>query len=495
MAEKKRNSLIAKNFVLYGIGGILSQAAGLITLPLMVHNLTSAEYGAIEVITAATGYFSLLIGFNTLSGLYRYFYEVEEDQTEQKKLVSTAVWFVFLCGLIVAGISVLLSPLFSQNLFGSDAYTDFIQLAFLALIPVAIYNYSMGLLRIQNKALLYNIISLIVSFFYMGSIILLVGVWKIGIPGYYYSQIIANCVGAGIALYLVRDLLVPRFSTYWFKILAKYSFPLVPGSLLAWSLSANNRLFLNASADQVQVAYYAVANKAAVIITLATQAFCNAWEPMMYELLKQEEKIRKKLPPILSLYTFGSLSLSILIMTVAREIFLILAPPEYLAGIGLLGIIQLRWIFTMGVFVIDPGTAKTGKTYWVTIILAIAVVINLFANSVLTPRLGLYGAVLSELIGYAAAMLGRWMISDKLFPIQWNYRYFIFAILLYGIFASAQTWIVMSDLSASLSFLLRLLLGTLFIGLVWWRLDAESKKVVTQMGNDFLRKLKRKSAH
>ena len=89
---------------------------------------------------------------------------------------------------------------------------------------------------------------------------------------------------------------------------------------------------------------------------------------------------------------------------------------EYLAGIGLLGIMQLRWIFTMGVYVIDPGTAKSGKTYWVSVMLGLAVLVNLGANAVLTPRLGLYGAVISELLGYVTAMCGRWIVSDRLFP-------------------------------------------------------------------------------
>ena len=252
--QKKKGSFIARNVVLYGVGGVLSQTAGLITLPLMVRKLTSAEYGAIDVITAATGYFALLIGLNTLSGLYRFFYESDDDAQEQKKLVSTAIIFVFLCSAAVAVISFLLSPSFSLRLFNSLAYTEFIQLAFLALIPVAIYNYTMGLLRIQNKALAFNIISLIVSAFYMGSIILFVGILEIGIKGYYYSQIIANFVGSAIALWLSRRLLIAEFSMFWFKKLARYSFPLVPGSLFAWSLSANNRLILNATTDQIQVA-------------------------------------------------------------------------------------------------------------------------------------------------------------------------------------------------------------------------------------------------
>ncbi len=479
MEENKKETTVVKNMLLYGLGGAMSQAAGLITLPLMTRVLSSHEYGAIEVITAATGYFSLLIGLNTMSGLYRFFYAADEKKHDRKSLVSTTFLFVFLTGLIIALMSIFLSPVFARNLFNDLSYSGIIRLAFSALIPVSIYTYSLCLLRIQNKAVVYIITAMIVSVVYMGCVILFIAVLHSGIAGYYYSQIIANMIGACIALFLSRQYLALQFSSYWFKKLAKYSFPLVPGTLFGWSLSANNRIFLNASTSQVEVAYYGLANKATVIITLATQAFCNAWEPTMYSLLDKTEKIRKTLPSMLSLYTFGALAICTAIMTIARELFLFLAPPEYLAGIGLLSIMQLRWIFTMGVYVIDPGTAKSGRTYWVSIMLGIAVLVNLGSNLLLTSKFGLYGAVISELLGYVVAMSGRWFISNRFFPIQWHYRYFLSLLVCYGITAWLQTRIIFGNYPWVWSFLLRLLLTLIFLVFAWFTLDRESKNIIT----------------
>ncbi len=486
-------SSVARNVIIYGIGGVLSQAAGLITLPLMTRCLTSLEYGSIEVIAALTGYFNLLIGLNMMTGLYRFFYETDEASGERRIMVSTTFLFFGFCGLMVMLCSFLFGGQFSQSLFGDADHVSLIQLAFAALIPVAIYTYSLCLLRFENKALPYIIIALTVSMIYMGCIILFVAVRKVGISGYYYAQIISNTIGALLALFISRDLLTWRFSWHWFKKLARYSFPLVPGSLFAWSLSANNRMFLNAAATPVQVAYYGLANKAAIVITLATQAFCNAWEPTMYSLLNNEEKIKRTLPRMLSLYIFGTLSICTLVMTFAREIFLFLAPAEYLAGIGLLGIMQLRWIFTMGVYVIDPGTAKSGKTYWVSIMLGLAVAVNLVCNSILTPRLGLYGAVISELLGYVTAMCGRWIVSDRLFPIQWNLRYFLFMIAVYAVAACFQTEIILGSQPWAVSFILRLLLAAAVILLGWFALDKGSRADLIDITHSALRKIRKRA--
>ncbi len=477
-AKTRQESSVARNVIIYGIGGVLSQAAGLITLPLMTRRLTSLEYGSIEVITSLTGYFNLLIGLNTMTGLYRFFFRAEEGSDDRKEMVSTTFLFVGLCGIAVILISLLFGGMFSQRLFHDSDHIDIIRLAFAALVPVAAYTYSLNLLRLQNKAMPYIIIALTVSAIYMGCIVFFLAVMKVGMAGYYYSQIISNTIGTVIALFISRNLLTPHFSVKWFKKLARYSFPLVPGTLFGWSLSANNRMFLNASATPVQVAYYGLANKATIIITLATQAFCNAWEPTMYSLLNQEEKIRRTLPSMLSLFTYGALSICTLVMTIAREIFLFLAPPEYLAGIGLLGIMQLRWLFTMGVYVIDPGTAKTGRTWWVSVMLGLAVAVNLASNAVLTPRLGLYGAVISELLGYVTAMCGRWIVSDRLFPISWDHRCFILLIVLYGAAAFGQTGIILSDMSWALSFPLRLLMAAAVIGAGWFLIGRDAREIV-----------------
>lgn len=488
----KRESSVARNVIIYGIGGVLSQAAGLITLPLMTRFLSSLEYGSIEVITSLTGYFNLLIGLNMMTGLYRFFFEAE-DAEDRKKMVSTTFLFVGLCGALVILTSLLFGEMFSQRLFHDSDHISLIRLAFTALVPVAVYTYSLNLLRLQNKALPYIIIALTVSAIYMGCIVIFVAVLKVGIPGYYFAQIISNTIGTVIALFISRSLLAPSFSMKWFKNLARYSFPLVPGTLFGWSLSANNRMFLNASTSPVQVAYYGLANKATIVITLATQAFCNAWEPTMYSLLNQEEKIKRTLPSMLSLFTYGALSISTLVMTIAREIFLFLAPPEYLAGIGLLGIMQLRWLFTMGVYVIDPGTAKSGKTWWVSVMLGLAVLVNLASNAVLTPRLGLYGAVISELLGYVTAMCGRWIVSDRLFPIDWNRRCFILLILLYGTAAFGQTKIILSNMSWALSFPLRLLMAAAVIGSSWILIGKDAREIIQSIISNVKAKISQKS--
>ena len=185
---------------------------------------------------------------------------------------------------------------------------------------------------------------------------------------------------------------------------------------------------------------------------------------------------------MLTLFTYGTLLIAAIMMTGAREIFLLLAPPEYLVGVGLLAVIQLRWLFTMGVYVVDPGTAKTGRTIWVTVMLAAAVAANLIANRILVPLFGLTGAVFAELIGYAAAMIGRWIVSDRLFPIRWDRRFFILAIALYALCAGVQTRLVFSALDPALAFALRFAAMSVFAGTLWTAQGADCRTECVELG-------------
>ena len=152
---------------------------------------------------------------------------------------------------------------------------------------------------------------------------------------------------------------------------------------------------------------------------------------------------------------------------------------------------QLRWLFTMGVYVIDPGTAKSGKTWWVSVMLGLAVAVNLVSNTILTPRLGLYGAVISELLGYVTAMCGRWIVSDRFFPIEWDHRFFILMIALYGAAAFGQTKVILGDMPWGISFLLRLVMAVLVIGCGYLFIGRDAKSTMKDIAGTVYAKIKK----
>ncbi|HPL58634.1 MAG TPA: hypothetical protein PLT22_10680, partial [Flexilinea sp.] len=57
------------------------------------------------------------------------------------------------------------------------------------------------------------------------------------------------------------------------------------------------------------------------------------------------------------------------------------------------------------------------------------------------------------------------------------------------LFASAQTFIIFSDLTWLWSFLIRSGLGIIFILLLWKGMDSVSKKTIVNILNNFLKKL------
>jgi hypothetical protein len=98
--------------------------------------------------------------------------------------------------------------------------------------------------------------------------------------------------------------------------------------------------------------------------------------------------------------------------------------------------------------------------------------------------------VISELLGYVTAMCGRWIVSDHLFPIEWDLRYFILMIALYGAAAYGQTRIILGDFPWTLSFLLRLLLAAVVIVGGYLLMDRESRNILMEITGNAIKKVK-----
>jgi hypothetical protein len=84
-----------------------------------------------------------------------------------------------------------------------------------------------------------------------------------------------------------------------------------------------------------------------------------------------------------------------------------------------------------------------------------------------------------RIAGIVAAMSGRWVISNRFFPIQWNYRYFLSLLVCYGITCWMQTRVIFGNISWGWSFLLRSLFALFFLIFAWFTLYRESRNIVT----------------
>ena len=434
---------ITKDIFIYGLGGSLAQVVGLVTIPIITRLLNATEYGSVDVVNAATGYFSALISLNIATGLMRHFFEVPDSDTiEKQKLVSSLIWFTVIFGGVISVTGILFSSALSTFLFSDTEYSLAISLALANLPLAALIKVFSSIVRMKRMPIAYlslNILYAIINFLLIW---VLIAVFDFRITGIFIAQLASSLIIATAGAWLCHDYIRITFSKKWFYNMAAYGIPMLPGSMFNWGMLTINRILLTQYVIADQIAYYSVATKASKIIELAVSAFVLAWQPF-YMANINSLTFQKKLIKALRYYIYASVLLSAVITIYAKEFFAILAPPEYQAGIILVPLLCLRIVFPNINYITGIGIVKEKKTFLISAALGGGVITTLATSLILIPKMGILGAAIGDLVGQIVNVVLYETFSYHLHKTNWN---------LGPIFLTLAGFATISVLSNSFSF-------------------------------------------
>ncbi len=411
---------LSREVIIYGLGGMAGQLMAFFIVPVLTRTFSIGEYGTVDLINTTVNFFALLLGLNLVAGMYRYYYEIPAGNTrEQVKLISTTLVVFLVIALSFTILSNLFAGSLSTLIFKSKENESVLRLA-LFIIPLhLVHKYFIGLQRIMRKPTRYLVLSLGYTVLYYGLTILFVVVLKTGIKGVFTGQLIGYAVMNLVGLWMGRSILIPVFSTEWLKKTLVYALPLIPGSLISWFLGNANRFFLNSYASVEQVGLYSLASKVSVIIMLLISAFQMAWPPFSLSILHKPD-VKKIYALVLSYFMLATVMLAGILTLFSPELFIILAPPAYLAGLPIVTILLLRQVISGGTNILGISVIVSKKTIYTSYALAIAAVVNLASNLLLTSRYGVYGAAVSELLGFVVSFITYYFFAKQLYEIPWN---------------------------------------------------------------------------
>ena len=472
---------LSKDILIYGISGSLGQLFVLFTVPILTRLLTVGEFGALDVIYAVNGYLLLMMSFNIGAGLWRHYYEVSDaEHKERQRMVSSLFWFVISVGLPIAVAIALFSQEISLALFDSEEHTAAIRFAVLSMPVTALYNIFIGIQRMKRRPVNYLFINLGYSVLYLLLVILLVGVIKMAVEGIFLAQLIAYSCAALVTIWLARDLLALTFSKDWFIKMAAYGLPLLPAALLSWSLIAINRFVLNNYVGVTQLGYYSLAGKITLAMSLVVSSFTLAWQPFMLSNLKSADA-RRLYVLTLDYYTICTLLIAGGITIFSREIVLIVATPAYMASIPLISILLFRYILPGAEYITGVGIVISKKTIFTSLALAAAVVANLLATLILTPRYGILGAAFAETAGFLVGGIVIFLVSQRLYPVDWNLRVIGQSLLGYVGIAIFSVLLLSAQLPLIWFTLLRIALLSVYGAFLWRLIEPDQRKMLSAL--------------
>jgi O-antigen/teichoic acid export membrane protein len=270
--------LFIENFLVYGLGGIISKVIPLIMVPIVTRIMPSTDYFGISDLSNTIIQFASAIAIMGMyDAMYRLFFEKDEEDYK-RTVCSTALVFTCITSLIVFIIMILTRETIAQFFFSDRKYAYVVYISAIATLVGATNSIISAPTRMQNKRkvfLVTNTVAPLLSY-------------SISIPmllaGYYVIALPLAAVISGITMEIAfgvmnRNWFRPRqFDTNILKQLLVIAIPLLPNFLIYWIFNSCDKVMITNMIGIGAAGIYSVGSKLGHTSQLIYTAFAGGWQ-------------------------------------------------------------------------------------------------------------------------------------------------------------------------------------------------------------------------
>ena len=422
-----------KNSLTYSLGTFSSKLIGVFLIPLYVSKLEVSEYGMLGILDITAQLLIAVFGMSLFQSLFRWYWE--QKQTEYQKSLFFTIFSSVTIFSVSFGIMVLLfQKQVSLLIFDSESYTLLIRLLIITSILEAINIVTLTLLRIQEKALFYSLLSVGKFSFQLIFTIYFIVYRGMKIEGIYYAQIIGNLFLFAVSLKFIFRNIHWHFLGNISKQLLKYSVPMLFSSIVYIVYTVTDRYMLRFLSSYEVVGIYTLGFKIANVLKVVVVNSVNlALFPIIFKMIHDKNN-KRFYSKIMTYFSFGLMLFILGLSFFSKEIIVLLARDNeaYWEAYNIIPIIAFSILLGMLREVSMSGLNITKKTYIVSIITFVVIFINVLLNYLTIPIIGYYGAALSTLVSQIISVLIILRFAQKHYFIPFEYKK-VFLIFMLGI--------------------------------------------------------------
>ena len=422
---------LGRQTLVYGLSGVAVQFFGVVTVPVMARQFTTAQYGILELVTAGISVAAVLADLGLASASQRSYYDYTDGQSDERRTVlsTTSITYMATALPLMALLIVLRDPL-SRLLFNDSQYSDLIVIAAASLPITLLMNFGREVMRLHFRGWQFLASSLISAAGGAAFILIALLVFHMGLEGALLGGVIGSAIAGIYGLVVVRRDIGRRFSPRELRTMLDYGLPLVPTALALWALALVDRFMVSNLANLSEVGEYAMANRLGVVLTLAATAFATAFAPFMLSLHAEDPEAEKVIRA--QAFAAAGLVLAVVALVVslfAREILELVAPRFDTAyeAVGLLAFGLAAYGISN---VVLGGISLARKTRSLVVYSGIAAAVNIGLNFVVIPAWGMVGAAFSTAVAYVLLLVLYYGKAQQVYPTPYNIpRFFRLAVL------------------------------------------------------------------
>ena len=437
--ESSKQSNILGGFLDYFYGNFVVLILGFISLPVMTRVLPTDEYGRSSLFLSAVSiiYIFAILGLD--QSYIRYFYS---ENVDDRKLFMQCLRPPLLLIVILTGVYFAFASFFNELLFDRTGID--ITLLVIAYTITSVFERFLFLnIRMQQRGKLYsnlNIATKVLNILFIFVFAYILGDdFRVGL----YSQTLPLVMITALLLVLfVRagssHEKKPHSLTE--KELLKYGVPFVPMLLMEWLLSSMDKWSIRFLNDFSETGVYSSAMQIMTILLTLKITYVAFWSPVAMKKYEQEDEsvvkpffadMFQKVQFLCMLAAFG--------LTAFRSIIVLILGDGYREASRIIPFLSLMPVLSILFEMTGQGIKFKKKPVYFNYASAVAIVINLTGNLLLVPRLCGVGAAIATAFTYIVYFAIGTYFAKKCYPVDYDYKRFIAALLTYIAYAAFAT--------------------------------------------------------
>ena len=425
------NRSFLRHALIFGTASLFTQAAGVLLIPLFTRCLTKDEFGALEVLVRAgevAGVFLLVSGLK--QGLVTN-YQQKDTDAERRRTVSATLLLVLGVSLLLGAVALMSASAVAERL---RVETHTLILAVFAVILEPFHLLPLALMQARLEST--RFVAVTVCHFLARVILSIVFVTRLhwGVAGVLGATAVT---GALFAVALTgancrRGLARPDWASV--RGLLGFAVPFLPASICFFVLQNGDRFVLQRLHGNAEVATYSLGYKIAQAVgTFSLAPLYMVWGSHLYAVARTPDApvvFGRAFTRILATFLFVALGVSVFDV----EAVALLGGGAYESAVLVVAPVLLASFFQSAASLMDAAFYVRHRTGAKLLVTLAATILMAALYAWWIPAYAGMGAAYATLAGFAFLACCTLVVTQRLFPVVYEWRRVGAAVLLAGLF-------------------------------------------------------------
>lgn len=393
----KKKKEIVKGTIIYAIGSFGSKILSLLIVPLYTFFIMPEQLGIYDLMLVTVNLAVPIITFQITDAAYKW---IADNYKERKHIISCTYWILTMSSILFCALCIFIG----KSVIGIK-YA--VELALMLVVQIWFLSLQ-RLLRALKKQHIFVLSGIFQTFCFLVFIVVLVCGIKLNVDGLCISYIAAHFAAIVLIGIKCKELFGIRISLDY-KLLKKmmnFSLPLIPNAMSWWLINSSDKYIIRIILGAASNGIYTVASKFPAVLQTINGLFYASWQDVAIREKSGEEREKLYSQTFEKYYTlmFGI----VLVMIPATIVALpLIVSAEYAEAAQYSVFLYPGMVFQGFSSFFGINYLNSSKTMGATVTSFIAAIINLIADIVLMPFVGLHAAGISTFIGFFVMWLVR----------------------------------------------------------------------------------------